>query len=172
MINKTGQRLLIVTEQDGEVINFVNEGETVNVRTKKQTEQDKFFSQKVKLTTGRFIKVMEKEKEVINKLVKYPSTYFALSILKCYIQFNTNLIMKDWKKYRCIDLANEMGITRQMASIHLKRLQEFNLIAEVPTNRGMFWAINPKYYRKGDELPKIVYDTFQKKIIVKEKTEE
>ena len=172
MINKTGQRLLVVTEQDGEVINFVNEGETINVRSKKQTEQDKFYAQKVKLNAGRLITVMEKEKEVIKKLVKYPSTYFALSILKCYIQFNTNLIVKEGKKYRCIDLANEMGITRQMASIHLKRLEELNFIAEVPTNRGMFWAINPNYYRKGDEIPKLVYDAFQNKIIVKERTEE
>lgn len=164
MINNTGQELLIITAEDGELIMTVHDNEAVNVRSVKQAENDKYYSPKIKLRVGRFVKVMDKEKEVLKKLVKYPSTYFALNIMKAYLSFNNNLVVKDGKKYRCIDLAEEMEITRQMASIHLKRLQEMNFIAEVPTNRGRYWAINPDYYRRGDEIPKVVYDAFDKKI--------
>lgn len=109
------------------------------------------------------MKVIYKEKEIKKKLMPYPATYMALSVMRDYISPKTNLVMKDGMKYRCVHLAEDMGITRQSASVHLKRLQEFNFITEVKTPRGNYWAINPKYYRCSNELPKAVVDAFENK---------
>ncbi len=163
MVNNTGQDITLFDEF-GEFFISVKDGEEISVRSKKQVAYGKFLLPRVKINKkGRFVKVMDKEKEVKKRLLKYPATYMALSILRDYISPSTNLIMKNGMKYRCIMLAEEMGITRQMASIHFKRLQEHNLIAEVETPRGMYWAINPAYYCCGDELPKKVVDAFNKK---------
>ena len=60
MLNDTGQRLFIVTEQDGEVLFKVEKGESVNVRSVAQTKNDKFYSPKSKINIrGKFIKVMD-----------------------------------------------------------------------------------------------------------------
>ena len=163
MVNNTGQDITLF-DAFGEFFISVKDGEEISVRSKKQVAYGKFLLPRVKINKkGRFVKVMDKEKEVKKRLLKYPATYMALSILRDYISPNTNLIMINGMKYRCIMLAEEMGITRQMASIHFKRLQENNLIAEVETPRGMYWAINPAYYCCGDELPQKVVDAFKKK---------
>lgn len=164
MVNDTGEKLYLVGADTGQVLLDIGQGEIINVRSQKQALNDKMFASKVKLKSGRFIKVMEKEKEVRKKLVKYPSTYFALSVMKDYIVYGNNLLMKNGKKFRCNDLAKEMEISRQMASVHIKRLQELNYLAEVPTTRGNYWAINPDYYRTSEEVPKLVYDAFNPKL--------
>jgi DNA-binding transcriptional regulator GbsR (MarR family) len=106
---------------------------------------------------------MDKEQEILEKLKKYPSTYMALRIMTKYLQPN-NLLIKDGGKFKLKDLKDEMEISRQMASIHLNRLVELNIVAEVPTNRGNYWALNPDYYCRSEEIPKLVYDTFHKKL--------
>lgn len=163
MVNNTGQDITLF-DAFGEFFISVKDGEEISVRSKKQVAYGKFLLPRVKINKkGRFVKVMDKEKEVKKRLLKYPATYMALSILRDYISPSTNLIMKNGMKYRCNMLAEEMGITRQMASIHFKRLQEYNLIAEVETPRGMYWAINPTYYCCSDEIPQKVVDAFDKK---------
>lgn len=164
MVNDTGQRLYVVGSVDGEIFFDVQEGESINVRSIAQTQSDKYFSPQVKINIkGRFLKVMDKEKELIETLKKYPSTYMAIHIMAKYLS-QSNLIIKNGKKFKQKDLAEELGITRQMVSIHINRLKEMNVIAEVPTNRGNYWAINPDYFCRSDTIPQIVYDTFHKKI--------
>lgn len=162
MINGTGQKLLIITEQDGEILFKVEKDEIINIRSKLQAKNDKFYSPKIKINKGRFIKVMFKEEEVVKKFIKSPSTYLALNIMKKYLVTNYNVLTKNGKKYKCVDLAKDMGITRQSASIHIKRLEKENLIAEVSTNKGILFAINPEYYLVGDEVPQIILDAFNK----------
>lgn len=161
MLNDTGQRLFIVTEQDGEVLFKVENGESVNVRSVAQTKNDRFYSPKSKINIrGKFIKVMDREKEVVDMFIKSPTTYLALNVMKRYIVANSNVLLKGGKKYKCIDLAEDLGITRQMASIHINKLKECNLIAEIETNKGKLLAINPYYYFRGDEVPDNIAELF------------
>lgn len=164
MINNTGQKLYVIGSEDGEILFDIKQGESINVRSVAQTKNDKYFSPKTQINIkGRFLKVMDKEKELLDVLKKYPSTYLAMHIMAKYLGQN-NLIMKDGKKFKQKDLAEEMGITRQMVTIHMARLKELNVIAEIPTNRGNYWAMNPDYFCRSDSVQQIVYDTFHKKL--------
>lgn len=162
MINDTGQKLLIVTENDGEILFKVEKGETLNIRSVKQTHNDKYYSPMIEINKGkRFIKTMiVEENEVIEKLKNLPSVYMALNIMKKYLVKNYNVLLKNDKKYKIVDLAEEMGVSRQMASIYIKKLKELNLIAEIETNKGKVYAINPNVYFNGNEIPQRVYDIF------------
>lgn len=71
--------------------------------------------------------------------------------------------MKGNKKYKGTDLAKDLGITRQCASLHLQKLKKVNAIAEIKTANGIFWAINPRYYISGDKIPKAIYKLFENK---------
>ena len=165
MINNTGQKLIVVTEQDGEVLFKIENGESLNIRSVQQTKNDKYYSPKIKINIkGRFTKVMDKEKEIVDKLIKFPSTYIALSIMRRYIVPNYNVLMKDGKKYKCVDLAQDMNITRQMAAKHIAKLKQENILSEIETNKGKLMVLNPYYYFKGDEVPKLVLDAFDKPI--------
>ena len=74
MINNTGQRLIVFTEQDGEVLMKIGENEKLIVRSVAQTENDKTYSPKKKITGG-FKKVMDAEEMVVDLLADSPSTY-------------------------------------------------------------------------------------------------
>lgn len=152
----------LVTEKDGEVLFDIKPGESLNIRSVAQTKSDKLYSPMIQFKKGRFIKVMIEEKEVVDKLKKSPATYMALNIMKRYITPNYNVLLKpDGKKYKCVDLAKDMDISRQMAARHLKELQKLNLIQEVETaNKGTLWAINPNYYFMGNEIPQKVVNAF------------
>ena len=75
-----------------------------------------------------------------------------------------NLLVKDGKKYKCVDLAQDMNITRQMAAKHIAKLKQENILSEIETNKGKLMVLNPYYYFKGDEVPKLVLDAFDKPI--------
>lgn len=163
MINKTGQRLLVVTENDGEILFSIEEGQSINVRSNAQAENDRHYSPKTKVNLrGRFTKVMESEKSIVDRFVDCPAVYMALSIMRRYIVPNYNVLMKNGKKYKYVDLAEDMRITRQMASKYVARLKQENIVAEVQTNKGKLLAINPMYYCKGDEVPQAIIDVFKK----------
>ncbi|NCD07321.1 MAG: HTH domain-containing protein [Spirochaetia bacterium] len=166
MINDTGQKLLIITENDGEILFSVEKGETLNIRSVRQTNNDKFYSPMIEINKGkRFIKTMViEEKNVIKKLKDFPSVYMALNIMKEYLVKNYNVLLKaDGKKYKINDLAEEIGVSRQMASRYIKKLKELNIVAEIDTNKGKVLAINPSIYFNGSEIPQRVYDIFNKK---------
>lgn len=164
MVNTTGQRLLVVTEEDGEVLFGIKPGESLNIRTEKQTENDKFFALNIKVQiTGNFIKNMDKERELIDALREYPSTYMALNIMKQYLVKDYNVLLKENKKYKIVDLARDMGITRQGAAAHINKLKELDVVAEIDTNKGKLFCINPYYYYRGKHVSKAVVDLFDKK---------
>lgn len=124
MINNTGEEINLFDEF-AEFVISVKDGEDFSVRTVKQVAYGEFLFPRVSINKReRFVKVMYKEKKVKKKLLPYPATYMALSVMRDYISPKTNLIMKNGMKYRCIHLAEDMGITRQSASVHLKRMQE------------------------------------------------
>lgn len=128
-------------------------------------KNDKYWSPKRK-SNGRFIKIMEAEKkEVALKFTGKPATYLAFHIMSMNVQMNTNLVVReDGKKYRIVDLAKEMGITRQSASVHIKKLQEANLIAEMEVKgKGNYWVVNPNYCLASSEIPENVYRIFEKR---------
>lgn len=164
MVNNTGQRLLVVTEKDGEILFGIKQGESLNVRSVKQTKNDKYFANTIKVNIkGTFVKAMDKEQEVIEMLKKYPSTYLAINIMKRYLVKDYNVLLKDNKKYKAVDLAKDMGISRQSAGVHIAKLKELNLLGEVDTNKGRLFCLNPHYYLRGECARQAVVDVFDKK---------
>lgn len=161
MINNTGQRLHIVTENDGEIIFTINKDEKITVRSALQASRDKYYSPKVKLT-GVFIKAMNNEKKLIELLKGNSSTYMAVNIMKHYLVSNYNVLIKDGRKYKATDLAEDMGITRQMATIHINKLKSLNVLGMIDTDKGKLYCLNPHYYFKGTEVPQSVLDIFDK----------
>lgn len=160
-INDTGQKLLIVSEADGEILNIINENEKVIIRRGKQPTADKYYSPKVKIK-GRFIKVMDDERFILDEFIDCPMSYLAINYMKRYLVPNYNVLMKNGKKYKCNDLAEDMKITRQRASHHIKILKQKNIIAEVETNKGKLLAINPEFYCASEEVPERIVRLFKK----------
>lgn len=155
----------LVSRETGEIFGDIRKGESINIRSVAQAENDKYWSPKRK-SNGRFIKIMEAEKkEVALKFTGKPATYLAFHIMSMNVQMNTNLVVReDGKKYRIVDLAKEMGITRQSASVHIKKLQEANLIAEMEVKgKGNYWVVNPNYCLASSEIPENVYRIFEKR---------
>lgn len=160
MINETKQTLLIVTENDGEVISKIYKGESCNIRSELQTKIDKQFSPRIKLFKGRFLKVMEKEEEILDYFSEAPMTYLVLNKLKHYLEYNSNFIKKNGKRYNIQDMAQDLNISRQMMRIHINRLKDIKLLIEVKDKNGTFLAMNPYYIFKGNEIPKKIIDLF------------
>lgn len=162
MANIVEQDMFLVGKETGEVITEISSGEKVTIRSIKQAENDKEWSPFKKIT-GRFVKSMENEKEILEMFIDSPATYLALNILKWNLQINSNILMKNGKKYKVVDLAKDMGITRQSAGVHFKKLKDANLIQEFQYgNKGAYWAMNPNYYLSGEGVPLKIYKLFEK----------
>ena len=162
MIKDTGQDLYLVSSQDGEVIDTISADEKIIIRSKTQAINDKYWSPPIKIK-GRFVKAMEREDDVVNLFIDSPATYLALNKMKKYLQINENTLIKNGRKYRTSDLAEDVNICRQTASYHIKKLKEMNLIAELDKGRqGKFLVINPNYYIAGDSVPMKTYKLFVK----------
>lgn len=72
--------------------------------------------------------------------------------------------MKDGRKYKTADLAEEMGVSRQMASFYIRKLKELNLIAELNNGRkGKVLVVNPEIYLAGVEVPMRTKKLFESK---------
>ena len=163
MIKKVKEPLLMIKENSGEVEFRINTGESYNIRSREQTLLDENYSPREKLYIGRFIKVMSKEIDVINCLKNSPMTYLLINHLKHYAEYNSNLIKKNGKKYKLCEIAQDIGLTRQMVRIHINRLKKLNLLAELEL-KGKFLVINPYFYFNGTEIPKNILNLFSDKL--------
>lgn len=127
---------------------------------------EKFRNKKMPMTRikDRFIKVMPAEQRFLSEFQKNPATLVALNYLKLYLVPNFNILIKDDKKYSISKLARDMGITRQSASCHIKRLKELNIVADYEYgNKGKYLAINPYCYLAGDYVPNEIVRLFERK---------
>lgn len=153
----------MVGAETGEVKLKIDKGEKVSIRSLAQSENDKTWSPKVKIN-GRFVKVMVDNEDVVFEMLKdLPAVYVAFNRMKRHLQINENTIMKDGKKYKTADLAEEMGVSRQMACFYIRKLKELNLIAELDNGRkGKVLVINPNIYLAGVEVPMKTLKLFDK----------
>ena len=103
------------------------------------------------------------EKEVLKMLLLYPATYLSLGILKGYMT-NKNIVVKKGERFRGVDLASEMDITRQSASLHIQRLKELKIVKEVEHLGKKYYCLNPYYYTRGENnsVPENVEKAFEK----------
>lgn len=125
------------------------------------TEKKVFFKdKKIKLENGNYITITKSEKKLIELLKGSSSTYAAVNIMKHYLVSNYNVLIKDGRKYKATDLAEDMGITRQMATIHINKLKALNVLGMIETDKGKLYCLNPQYYFKGTEVPQSVLDIF------------
>lgn len=131
------------------------------------TKLGDFRNKKMSMTrvNGRYIKAMPKEQQIIYMLQQYPATYVALGIMKSYLMPNFNILVKNNMKYGATKLAKDMGISRQASGMHIKKLKELNIIADVDLGRkGKYLAINPYCYLAGDYVPFEILKLFDKKM--------
>lgn len=114
--------------------------------------------------TGDYINVLvDNEDKVIDILRNNPAIYVAFSSMKRYLEVNENILIKNGKKYKTIDLAEELGVSRQTASMYIKKLKQLNLLAELDNGRkGKFLVINPYIYLSGDSVPLKILKLFDK----------
>ena len=73
-------------------------------------------------------------------------------------------LVKNGKKFKIQDLAEELGVVRQTASTYIKRLKDMNIVAEINTSMGKLYALNPNIYCRGEEVPEMVLKAFDKPI--------
>lgn len=86
--------------------------------------------------------------------------FVAYTCLKRHLRPNTNLITKeDGGKYGATSLAEEMGISRQMATTYLKTLREKQIVKDRKTDNGKYLVMNPEfcYYGEIDEETKELF---------------
>lgn len=69
--------------------------------------------------------------------------------------------MKNGKKYTQLNLSKDMGVSRQMANTHFKRLKELGIIAEVFTTKGKLMAVNPNVCMVGESVPERIIELFK-----------
>lgn len=170
MYNYTNQRILLVTEADGEVLGTVEPHEGFNIRSKKQAERDKTYKPIVKKEIrSEFVKYQLNDTEIADKFRDYPEAYFAFLKMLHYLEIGSNLLKKKGKPYKASDLADELKVVRQTAYAYIKKMKEVDLIRKVEVvGQGQFFAVNPYYFMKGDKLPDYIIDLFPKPKIKKE----
>lgn len=165
MINDKGRPLYLTDFDTGEIVQTVQNGEDFCVKSVGRVLRDKFISENTKYNVGKgFIKTMDLEIKILRELTKFPQCYVALSYLKYYTVYNVNVVVKNNKRYKCIDLAKDMGVSRQQASNYIRRLKELNVLSEIKTkDMGMLYVINPNFYQRGEFVPNNVIALFDKK---------
>lgn len=146
----------------GELLFKVRNGESIVIRSKSQTQNDKTLIP-AKQVKGGFIKIMKNKKnQLFEKLRNYPTTFMALFKMLDYLNFESNFLIKDGRPYRCADLARDLGITRQSASEHIHRLEKENLLRVLQTDKGNVFVVNPNYIFEGKKVPVSVIKLFEK----------
>lgn len=162
--NIRGEWFLLDGKDLVDIKKYINLNKILQVRELNNVKKYPDLTLTIKENTSKqYVKAFPKEIELVKSLQNCPATFFALCILKLHLQKGTNLVMKGNKKYKGTDLAKDLGITRQCASLHLQKLKKVNAIAEIKTANGIFWAINPRYYISGDKIPKEIYKLFENK---------
>lgn len=152
----------LVSKTTGEVVGDINEGESLSVRSVAQVENDKYWSQQV-VITKKFTKMMHDMSGLAVKFTSNPMTLLALIVMAKYLVPNQNVLKKDGKKYKIVDLAKELGVSAQACGVHFKILKQANLIAEYKSKNGNVWAINPNFCMAGQTVPKNILKLFEKK---------
>lgn len=157
------QAVMFVAKESGEILGETEDFSKVKIRTSKQLENDKSFSPLVELNAQKeFLKVITVNCDnIIDKLRDYPSTLMAFFIIARYLKPKYNVAIKDGKPFSVALLAEKMGVTRQMANLHIKRLRELNLVAQAKTEIGKCFAVNPYYVCNGKEVRKDIVDLFE-----------
>lgn len=159
--NNSETNWLLIAEEDGEVLSEIRFGESISIKSKERTRADEMYVPTQKLQ-GRFIKMIkDNQEELVEKLKEFPSVFVALFLMTKYIKYNYNVLLKDGKKYKCIDLANDLGVSRQTASTYISKLKELNILAEIESSRGKLLAVNPRYFVNGTKVPKEVVNLFK-----------
>lgn len=153
-----------IIDCNGELISVIKPQEKVSIRSAAQTMNDKNYSPQVK-TQGCFIKVMiVDERSLIENLMQYPKTYVAWGILRLHIS-SDNRIMKRTDKgndrYKVVDLAKEMKISKQAAFLHIKKLKELNAISECTFDKKKYLVANPYCCQKGITIPMKILNLFE-----------
>ena len=116
MVSVLEEDISLVSNETGEIVGVAKKGERMIIRSPAQTENDKYWSPPVKIN-GRFVKYMiENEEELFEMLKDYPKVQIAFYRIIKYLKANENIVMKDGRKFKTIDLATEMGVSRQSAS--------------------------------------------------------
>lgn len=149
-----------LNEKDLEQIyNFLKENKKCGKKVEKKVWHT---SARVKIVSPQNVIREFNEEEILKLLKNNISTYFALGVLKLKMN-KDNILFKNGKKYKAVDLARDMNITRQWASSHISKLKELNVIAEIETNKGKLIVMNPNYYHRGEDVEQRVYDLFENK---------
>lgn len=162
MSKGVGQDMHLIASATGELIDTIKAEDRFSIRRKGQVENDTYWSPPIKMQ-GRFVKAMEREDEIIDMLKDSPAIYLALNKMKKYLQINDNTLMKNGKKYKTSDLAEDLNICRQTASLYIKKFKDKNIIAELDKGKkGKFLVINPNYYLAGDSVPAKTLKLFEK----------
>ena len=164
MINDSGENIALIGSKSGEYFGEIRPGEKINIRSVVQQRRDKWFGgHKVVSIRGTFKKMIsENLDDVLNRLKDSHTAFYALIILCKYLLTDYNLLVKDGRKFKIMDLADEMGIVRQRASDYMKRLKNENLVCEIETSMGKYWAVNPYYFCNGSGCDERVVKAFEK----------
>lgn len=155
--------VFLVSKTTGEVVGDIREGESLNVRSVAQVENDKFWSQQV-VISKKFTKTTHDLSENVVRFFKSnPMTFLAFTAMIRFLVPNQNVLMKDGRKYKIVDLAKELGVSAQACGVHFKILEQANLIAKYETKSGKVWAVNPNYCMAGQTVPKNIVRLFERK---------
>lgn len=161
MGNITGRKMSLIDNDTGELLDTIAEDEKIIIRSAKQAENDKYWSERVEVDK-KFIKTMVDEPRVAKAFWGCPTAYLVMGIIKGYINTD-NMLLKDGKKYKPSDFAREVGCARQTACIYFEKLKEANFIAEYKTkSKGTVWVVNPNYYMTGKTVPRKILQLFDK----------
>lgn len=179
IINRTAEPMPLC-DVYGEVVTEVPpNGGMLQTFSDAQVAKQRAFAGRVTLD-GNFVKCMVEEQKIIEMLKDDLPTYYALNIMKHYLLFNHNILVKTIKnesgeyetvKFTAKDLGEKLGQakgkgknnnqTRQTGSRHIKKLKELNIVQ--PTwhkDYGKVFAINPEYYMNGSSVPKEIWELF------------
>lgn len=144
---------------------FVEKQKPESKKEEKPATITEFRNKKMKMThiKDRYVKVMPMEQRLLAEFKRTPASLVVLNYMKMYLVPNFNILVKDNKKYSMSKLARDMGMTRQSASFHIKRLKELNVVADYEYGRkGKYLAINPRIYLAGDYVPEEILQLFDK----------
>ena len=156
------QDFYLVGAEDGEILDKIDKGSSIGIRTPAQTKNDKYYSPDMAINS-KFTKVMCGEEVVIDILGDNIKAYRLLIKMRKYLEPKTNYLKKNNQKLKIIDMAKELNISKQACSKHFKILEKVNLIAEIEIKDGKIWTMNPYYYMAGITVPKRVVDLFKSK---------
>lgn len=162
MGNITGRKMSLIDNNTGELLDTIAEDEKIIIRSAKQTENDKYWSERVEINK-RFIKTMMDEPRVAKAFWGCPTAYLVMGIIKGHIGAD-NMLLKDGKKYKPSDFARDVGCSRQTASLYFDKLKQANFLAEYKTkDKGTVWVVNPDYYLVGQTVPKNIVRLFERR---------